>query len=531
MVLIHWLRFALPPAWLLAAAGMSPVRAAEAEIRFSREVLPILSDACFHCHGPAETGRKAGLRLDLPEGIRRVRDGRAVVVPGKPEASELVRRLYATDPDEVMPPPDSHRSLTAAQRDVLKRWVAAGAPWGKHWAFETLRETPVPAAGRGVPGRNEVDSFILARLGQEGLEPSAPADRATLLRRASLDLTGLPPTEHDLAEFAADADPLAYERRVERLLASPAYGERMANEWMDLARYADTYGYQADVDRDMSPWRDWVIRAFNGNLPFDQFVTWQVAGDLLPGATRDQVLATAFNRLHRQTNEGGSIEEEWRTEYVADRVHTLGTALLGLTLECSKCHDHKYDPISQRDYYSLFAFFNSIDESGLYSHFTQATPTPTLFLFGEGQEERHRALKRAVAEAEDRLARVRREAAAEAARAGGATAPELPAPVASFAFDVVEGGKSPDAASTNAATGAIELVPGRAGQALKFNGDDAVTCPTAGRFGRNDAFSFGLWLQPAERATRAVVLHCSQAWTDSGSRGYELVLDRGRPFF
>ncbi len=500
-----------------------------AGVDFAREVLPILSDNCFHCHGPSETGRKAGLRLDLREGALRVKDGKATLVPGKPESSELVKRIHADDPEVVMPPPDSHRSLTVAQKDLLKRWVAEGAVWGKHWSFEPVRARPLPAVKAGGWARNDLDRFILARIESEGLQPSPEAPLEALARRASLDLVGLPPTEEDLRRLVSDPAPTAYEAYVDRLLASPAYGERMAAEWLDLARYADTYGFQSDVERDLSPWRDWVVKAINSNLAYDQFLTWQLAGDLLPGATQEQRLATAYSRLHRQTNEGGSIEEEWRAEYVSDRVHTVGTSILGLTMECSRCHDHKYDPISQRDYYSLSAFFNNIDESGLYSHFTAATPTPTMFLYKEGQEQAHGVLKTQVLDAWTRYRKVLADAAAPS---GGTVEPVIPAPVARYSFDAMEGGKVANLVSTNgAAEGALKLVEGARGQGVEFNGDDSVTCKGVGKFARTDPFTIGLRIRPAELKPRAVVLHRSVAWTDSGSRGYELVLDAGRPFF
>ena len=514
-------------AWVACTLSLRVMLAA-APVDFAREVLPILSDNCFHCHGPAETGRKAGLRLDLREGALRVKDGKAVLVPGKPDASELVKRLYTDDVEDLMPPPSSHRALTPGQKDLLKRWVAEGAPWGKHWSFESVQARAVPGVKNGAWPRNDLDRFILARLEGEGLTPSAEAAIETLARRASLDLVGLPPLQEEVRRLAADPAPGAYEAYVDRLLASPAYGERFASEWLDLARYADTYGFQTDAERDLSPWRDWVVRAINSNLSYDQFLTWQLAGDLLPDPSEEQVLATAFNRLHRQTNEGGSIEEEWRAEYVSDRVHTVGTSILGLTLECCRCHDHKYDPISQRDYYSFFAFFNNIDESGLYSHFTTATPTPTMFLYGEGQAARHARLKAGVAEAQAAL----RAAVAAVREVPADSGIVVPKPIARYPFDQLAGGKSPNVVATNgAAEGALKLVEGVRGQALEFNGDDAVNCPGVGRFARTDRFSVALRLRPEEIQPRAVVLHCSQAWTDSGSRGYELVLDAGRPSF
>jgi hypothetical protein len=508
-----------------------------APVNFSREVLPVLSDNCFHCHGPSETGRKADLRLDTKEGAFRVKQGKAVILPGRPADSELVKRLLSTDPDELMPPAESHRALSPAQKELLQRWVAEGAPWGKHWAFEPLQPVPLPPVASSTTSvRNPIDQFVQARLAAESLSPASEAARAQLIRRVYFDLTGLPPTPSEVDAFVNDPSPSAYESLIDRVLKLPTYGERAAQEWMDLARYADTYGFQADVERDLSPWRDWVIRAFNENLPYDQFLTWQLAGDLLPEPTREQRLATAFNRLHRQTNEGGSIEEEWRTEYVADRVHTMGTAFLGLTLECCRCHDHKYDPISQRDYYSLFAFFNSIDESGLYSHFTQATPTPTLLLYGDGVEAKHRLAKQQLKTAEKQLTQVAQDARgrfAEWTQSDGAKALELPKPVASFPLDAMVSNKFESSVGT--ATASLsenpELVAGKFGQALKFSGDNSATIEGAGNFKRTDPFSFDLWLQPTVKQDRAVVFHFSRAWTDSGSRGYELVLEHGRPTF
>ena len=355
--------------------------------------------------------------------------------------------------------------------------------------------------------------------------------------------SGLPPTTTELDSFLADASPQAYGSAVERYLHSPAYGERMTMDWLDLARYADTYGYQADVECDLSPWRDWVIRAFNENLPYNDFLVWQLAGDLLPNATRDQRLATAFNRLHRQTNEGGSIEEEFRAEYVSDRLNTVGTAMLGLTLGCARCHDHKYDPVKQRDYFSLFAFFNSIDESGLYSHFTRATPTPTLLLWPENKSAEAAALKTKISQSEARLEKISRDAQAPF-QAWLQTAGKVlaPSPVARFAFDTVVSNTTPDSFSTNVArledspvlvAAPENSAPSGTNQnfAFQFSGDNQVVCQDVGHFTRTDPFSFSLWLKPTERQDRAVVLHHSRAWTDSGSRGYELVLDHGQPFF
>jgi hypothetical protein len=523
-------------------------------VEFTTQIRPLLSDRCFRCHGPDATKRKAELRLDIREGAFKGLDGGwAVVMPGNPGRSELIRRIFAED-DDMMPPSESHLSLSDAEKALLLRWVQEGADYRPHWAFQPVRSTAGPKMPPGESG-NPVDGFVARRLAEAGLEPAPEAPRETLIRRAALTLTGLPPTLQEIDAFLADRSPYAFARVVDRYLASPAYGERMAMDWLDLARYADTYGYQADVDRDMSPYRDWVIRAFNDNLPYDRFLTWQLAGDLLPDATRDQRVATAFNRLHRQTNEGGSIDEEFRTEYVADRVNTFGTAMLGLTLECARCHDHKFDPITQRDYFSLFAFFDNIDESGLYSHFTNATPTPALLLWPAGRIEPRDRIAARIAETERHLTRLARSARGPFER-WVAGAPQLrpPAAVAHLAFDAIE--IKPKAEGREAAAKdegkTIETTPDRTGGepavlldsprlvrepapgtngALRFSGDNSVVHPGAPTFGRTDPFSIAIRLMPTERQPRAVVLHQSRAWTDAGSRGFELTLDEGRPFF
>ena len=523
---------------LAAAAGQAPA-AGPGRVDFLTQVRPILSDRCFRCHGPDASTRKAELRLDTREGLLKdLGDGWAVVKPRDPRHSELVRRIHADLDDEMMPPPDSHLALTAEEKRLIERWVADGADYRAHWSLEPIRAPAVPRLNGRRGTVHPIDAFVRARLAPEGLRPAAAAAPETILRRLALNLTGLPPTVEELEGFRRDPSPAAYDRAVERYLSSPAYGERMALDWLDLARYADTYGYQNDVERDMSPWRDWVIRAFNENLPYDQFLTWQLAGDLLPGATRDQRIATAFNRLHRQTNEGGSIEEEFRTEYVADRVHTFGTAMLGLTLECARCHDHKFDPITQRDYFSLFAFFNSIDESGLYSHYTNATPTPSLLLWPAGQDRRHREVTERIAATEARLGAIRAAAVPEfqAWLAGSVLTP--PVPIAHLPFDTVQGDETPDLIAPGAARlqDAPRAVPGpREGAprngALHFSGDNAVVHTGVREFVRTDPFTLALRLKRTEHQDRAIVLHQSRAWTDAGSRGFELTLEEGRPFF
>ncbi len=354
-----WTTLALVLSW------SSSAWAAEDKVSFSRDVLPIFSDYCFKCHGPSEQGREAELRLDMQDGALAVHEGKAIVKPGDLAASELIRRIVSKDLDEVMPPPKAKHDLTPQQIETLKRWVAEGAVWGKHWAFEPLVSPAVPVvpAGFGTVV-NPIDSFVLARLQREGLAASPPADKATLIRRLSLDLTGLPPTPEEVDAFLADDSPAAYEQLVDRLLASPRYGERMVWEWLEAARYADSNGYQGDGERTMWPWRDWAIAAFNRNMPYDQFSVWQLAGDQLPEATREQKLATGFLRNHMINGEGGRIAAENRVDYVMDMSETTGTVWLALTMNCCRCHDHKFDPISNADYYSLFDFFNQTPVDG-----------------------------------------------------------------------------------------------------------------------------------------------------------------------
>ncbi|PHN01303.1 DUF1553 domain-containing protein [Flavilitoribacter nigricans] len=379
------------------------VLAAEAELPeqldFNIHVKPILSDRCFACHGPDKAKIKAGLRLDqaetayaeLPES-----PGKRAIKPGSIRGSELVQRIVSSDPELVMPPPDSELHLSDREKAVLIRWIEQGAVYKPHWAFIPPQKPDVPETSFPDQANNPIDHFIRQKLELKDWEPAPEADREMLLRRVSLDLTGLPPTVAEMDAFLADSSPDAYELAVDRLLASPHYGERMAADWMDLSRFADTHGYTVDRYRDMSPWRDWVIRTFNENMPYDEFVTWQLAGDLLPNPTREQILATAFNRNHQQNMEGGIVEEEFRVEYVADRTNTLGKAFMGLTMECARCHDHKYDPISQKNYYELFSFFNNVREAGQIS-WDNATPVPTMLLSDERVDSIRAVISREIA--------------------------------------------------------------------------------------------------------------------------------------
>jgi hypothetical protein len=353
--------------YALLGATFARPNEVNAPIDFNRHIRPILSDKCFRCHGPDANERQAGLRLDQPDStLAELESGTRAVVPGNPDASELVRRIYAQDDSERMPPPDSQKALTKAEKDLLKTWVAQGGKYTQHWSFLPPKAPAVPSFPDDAWSRNDIDRFVLHRLHQEGLVPSSEADRRTLIRRASFDLTGLPPTIDEVDAFLADDRPDAYERVVDRLLASPRFGERMAMHWLDLARYADSDGYEKDGHRQMWPYRDWVITAFNANMPFDQFTIEQLAGDLLPQPTRDQIIATAFNRNNPTTSEAGSDPDEFAAKYAVDRVNTTASVWLGLTMQCAECHDHKFDPLTTRDFYRLFAFFNQLPEVPLY---------------------------------------------------------------------------------------------------------------------------------------------------------------------
>lgn len=337
-------------------------------VSYNFHIRPLFSDRCFACHGPDVTKMKAGLRLDIPElalGELKENKGHFAIVPGKPEQSELLKRISSTDPAYQMPSPESHLPLlTEKEIALVKRWIEQGAKYERHWSFISPVKSELPEVSEKDWCRNEIDYFVLKGIDDAGLEPNEPADRERLLKRVALDLTGLPPSLELMDKMLANESDDTYEKLVDELLSSTAYGERMAVHWLDVGRYSDSYGYQDDNIRTQWPWRDWVIHAFNKNLPYDQFITWQLAGDMLPDADKEKVLATAFLRNHKYTEEGGVIEEEYRVEYILDKTKTFSKGVLGLTAECAQCHDHKYDPISQKDYFSLYAFFNNTPEVG-----------------------------------------------------------------------------------------------------------------------------------------------------------------------
>ncbi len=393
--------------WLAILCSMTfCLRAGAAKVDFNRDIRPVMADTCFRCHGFDEKARKARLRLDVrAEALQPAKSGALPIVPGKPKESEVVRRLFTEDVADQMPPAELHKPLTAEQKELFRRWIAEGAEYRDHWAFLPPQPIEPPKVKPSRWTKTLVDRFILAQLERKKLKPSPAADPRTLIRRVSLDLTGIPPTPAEVAAFLTDRSQNAYEQLVDRLLASPRYGERMAQDWLDAARFADSNGYQVDRDREMGAWREWVIQAFNRNLPFDQFSVEQLAGDLLPDPTLDQKIATGFHRNHMINEEGGIIPEEFLTEYCADRVETTATIWLGLTMNCVRCHDHKYDPLTQKDYYGMFAFFHNVAEKGVgdYGQPIRRNTPPFLKLPAPVAEAKLAGLNRELVETNQRL--------------------------------------------------------------------------------------------------------------------------------
>ncbi|HUK18386.1 MAG TPA: DUF1549 domain-containing protein, partial [Bryobacteraceae bacterium] len=402
------------PGWLiLVALPALAAEPAQKPVDFDREIRPILSDNCFACHGPDEKQRMAKLRLDTKDGVFSDRGGYQILVPGKSSDSKLYQRISATDKAKRMPPPYADRTLNEKQIELIRRWIDEGAKWEMHWSYVPPQRPELPQVQYTRWPRNLIDNFILARLESEGLKPSPETDKTTLIRRVTFDLTGLPPTPAEVDAFLRDKSAGAYEKVVDRLLASPRYGERMAMHWLDLARYADTHGYHIDSHREMWHWRDWVIDAFNRNLPFDQFTIDQLAGDLLPHPTLAERVATGFNRNHMINFEGGAIPEEYQNEYVVDRVETTSVVWLGMTMGCSRCHDHKYDPIKQKDFYRFYAFFNTISEKGLDGR--RGNAEPFVQVPSREQSDEIARVKQAICEHEEALPKERELDALQAA--------------------------------------------------------------------------------------------------------------------
>lgn len=505
-------------------------------VDYTYDVKPILSDRCFACHGPDKNKQKAGLRLDRAEGAyaSSSESGRRAIVPGSTGTSELAHRILSADPEQIMPTPDSHLSLSAEEKAILIRWIEQGAEYKPHWAFTKVEKPQVPEVKNRQWVRNEIDQFILRKIESKGLRPAHEAEKTTLLRRVYLDLTGLSPTPEQVDAFLNDQSPTAYEKVVDKLLASSEYGEHMASFWMDASRYADTHGYQDDVKRTAWPFRDWVIRAFTTNLPYDQFVTHQLAGDLLPKPSRDQLIATAFNRMHPQNQEGGIIAEEYRTEYVADRVNTFGKLFLGLTVECARCHDHKYDPISQKDYFSLYAFFNNNNENGQVPYNGEASPSLTLPT--PDVESKLNQIRKTLAEEKPRL---QPEVYKEAFRKWVATAESNPAKltvqdtkglVGYFKFDEPDGREFKNEADSKHkaysqgedSLSKLASRPGKFGRSRFIYGSNAVDFgKDFGYFERNQPFTISTWFKIHDAKLEGTLIHKSNS-VITGYRGWNI---------
>jgi hypothetical protein len=510
-------------------------------VDYAYDVKPILSDRCFACHGPDAAKQKGGLRLDIAESAYgKMKDsGLRAIVPGESGKSEMVRRILSSDPEMVMPTRDSHLSLSAREKAVLVKWIEQGAIYKPHWAFTKVNRPDVPKVKNEKWVKNEIDRFILEKLEERGLTPSPQAEKTTLLRRVYMDLNGLPPSPEQVQTFLKDSAANAYEKVVDQLLGSEHYGEHMAVPWLDAARYADTHGYQDDMMRTAWPFRDWVINSFNKNLSYDKFITWQVAGDMLPRPAPQQLVATAFNRMHGQSMEGGIISEEYRNEYVADRVGTFGSTFLGMTVECARCHDHKYDPISQKDYYSLYSFFDNINENGQIPYNGESSPSITL-----PTPEAEKTLKFIATRLSDERAKRRQIAENAAGRfehwlKQTELNPEKNLLSASdglyghFSFDEPAGkefqnlvnSKHKANAGGDSILSAKASRPGRFKNARRILGENSIDFgPDFAYFERNQPFTVSIWLNLQDASIDGSLIHKSNHIT-SGFRGWNVFRD------
>ena len=507
------------------------------EVLFAQQIRPILSSKCFNCHGPDEASREADLRLDTREGAFADLGDYQILVAGKPEASELYRRIATDDPDERMPPVDSEHELSAEEIALFKAWIEQGASWDRHWSFVTPTRPELPEVDGPKRTQTPIDHFILARIRKQGLSPSTEADRQTLIRRLTFDLTGLPPKLQDVQAFVADASPQAYEKMVDRLLASEHYGEHMARFWLDAARYADTHGMHADNYREMWPFRDWVIGAFNANMPYDQFLVEQLAGDLLPDATLEQQVASGFNRCHVSTNEGGSIDEEVYVRNVVDRVSTFGTTCLGLTLGCAVCHDHKFDPVSQKEFYQFFAFFNSLDGQSMDGNVKDPAPSVRVPSEEQVRVRDQIELQLATLDSEREIQREEIEPELQAWLQQRSTdtyqlehdqALQIEDGLLVHChFDEGEGVQVANLVASQKSghvVGSPSWVAGKVGGGLEFTADGYVDLGKTGDFKSENAFSFGAWVKAMPGAKGTVI---AKMKTKGPLQGYEMRLHDG----
>ena len=507
------------PALLSAFLAMfltSALPAATPGVDFDRQVRPILSDNCFACHGPDDKHRMAGLHFDTKEGAF----GKpGVIVPGDSAHSKMYLKVSNPNVAMRMPPTYSGRKLTPAQIEIIKKWIDSGAKWETHWAFTPPKRPELPQVQDQKWVRTPIDQFVLAKLEKEGLHPQPETDKATLLRRVSFDLTGLPPTQAELQAFLQDKSPKAYEKVVDRLLASPQYGERMTMQWLDFARYSDTHGYHIDSAREMWPWRDWVISAFNHNMPYNQFTVEQIAGDMLPHATQSQVIATGFNRNHMINFEGGAIPEEYQNEYIVDRIEATSTTWLGITLGCARCHDHKYDPLRQKDFYSFGAFFNNIPEEGLDGK--KGNAVPFLQLPSPQQSATKALLIKAIKEKDDEIGAAQtaweqnqRAVPATDIRAGLVT--EYP-----LDGSLVNSLHSDQSAKV--AAGKLTFVPGRLDKAANLDEEPQLSFGSVGGFSTSKPFTIAMWLKPDGPSGMTILQHFEKS--PKAGPGYEIALD------
>jgi hypothetical protein len=521
-------------------------------VDFNLHVRPIMSDKCFNCHGPDANKREAGLRLDTPEGayaaLGENKDHYAIV-SGNIDKSEVFKRISTTDEKLLMPVPKSNLpKLTSLEIAMIAKWIDQGAEYKPLWSLIQVKKYDVPKVKDEKWAKNPIDNFVLARLEKEGLKPSPEAEKERLIRRVSLDLTGLPPTLSEIDNFFKDNSPNAYDKVVDRLLASPRYGEKMASDWMDIAHYADSHGYQDDGYRNTFRWRDWVIKAFNDNKPYDQFTTEQVAGDLLPNPTKDQLIASGFLRQHPQNQEGGIVDEEFRVEYVLDRTNTIGKAYLGLTIECARCHDHKYDPITQKDYYKLSSFFNSIDEQGTIPNF--GNPAPTILIPDKGTETQLAFIKRKIIGKEHELNQAKKGAYKEFETWASQSDKKVafnPGLKYNYTFDQIAQNKIPNKdkkdkknkfwnflgefntinpenhSDVDAKT---KIVDGVKGKCLEFIGDDRLNFyDNQANYQAYDPFSLGFWVKPTQSAKEGQVILYKMLSIFEGFPGYSIILN------
>ena len=516
------------------------------QIDYNLHVKPILSDKCFSCHGPDKARQKGGLRLDiqtnayarLPEN-----PGKVAINPGSLNGSELFHRIISEDPNYKMPSNKTNLTLSPKDKAILIKWIEQGAKYKPHWAFVKPEMAEVPEVKQKERIHNPIDNFVVHILDNEKIEPSKEASKELLLRRVSLDLTGLPPTISEIEAFQNDNSPGAYEKQVDRLINSPQYGEKMAVDWLDVARFADSYGYTVDRLRDVSPYRDWVISAFNRNLSYDQFIKWQLAGDLMPNPTREMLIATAFNRLHQQNMEGGIIEEEFQNEYVIDRVNTTGTAIMGLPIGCAKCHDHKFDPISQKNYYEMYSFFNRVKEAGQIS-WDDATPSPAILLPSKAEERMIERMKSEIATQEEKVIQTAKKSDSgfrswlHQKKYSQLEKEKIPQSglQAHFNFDngtlansVNPHQKGAMKRGMGGSAGDKEVFENRGnGKALALKGDEWLDISPAGVFRKSDPFSISLSLFVPKEFREGVIFHKCIAERLYNYRGYHLYLKDDR---